>query len=84
MTAQVLFLNTFYYPSREEEARLRALQEVLTNAHIELKFATRDLPKFEQYLSKQRYHNGFRSKWRIYPGFKVNFTKLIEFKVETE
>jgi hypothetical protein len=79
MTAQVIFLNTMYFPDMEEMKRLDAIQEKLELAHAELAYATRNYSSFDKYLSKQRYHNGFRSKWRIYPGFKVNFTKLIEF-----
>ena len=80
MTAQVIFLNTNYFPDQEEMRRLDQIQEKLEMAHAELAYATRSFSQFDKYLSKQRYHNGFRSKWKIYPGFKVNFTKMIEYK----
>ena len=80
MTAQVIFLNTNYFPDQEEMRRLDQIQEKLEIAHAELAYATRNYAKFDKYLAKQRYHNGFRSKWKIYPGFKENFTKMIEYK----
>lgn len=38
MTAQVIFLTTFYYPDQEEQARLENYQEYLTFCHAEFDY----------------------------------------------
>ena len=68
----VLFINTFYYPDVEERIRLERLQEKLGLSLIELAYQTKDLPSFQRALSKMRYHQGFKDRWLIYPGFKVD------------
>lgn len=70
MTAQVAFITTLYFPDNEERVRLQKLQDRLNSGRIELLFATRYLDAAERYLSFQRYHNGFRNRWVIYPGFR--------------
>jgi hypothetical protein len=72
MTAQVMFLNTNYFPPPEELSRLQKLQDKLTGSRIELSFACRNYSPGERYLAFQRYHNGFRYRWLIYYGFKQN------------
>jgi hypothetical protein len=42
MTAQVIFLNSGYFPDREEAERLETIQEQLTLFHAEFAFAVRD------------------------------------------
>jgi hypothetical protein len=78
MTAQVMFIHTGYYPTFEESLRLYNQQEKLTLAHAELAFQCRNFSPAEKYLSKQRYHNGFRQRWQIFTGFKENNQKLLE------
>ncbi|MEY3182457.1 MAG: hypothetical protein RLZ35_442 [Pseudomonadota bacterium] len=70
MTAQVIFLNTNYFPPPEELSRLQKLQDKLTGSRIELLLATRNYSPGERYLAFQRYHNGFKYRWLIYYGFK--------------
>jgi hypothetical protein len=78
MTAQVIFIHTGYYPTFEESLRLFNQQEKLTSSLIELSFATRSYSHYERYLAKERYHNGFRERWKIFTGFGLNNQKLLE------
>ena len=68
----VLFINTFYFPEAEERARLQHLQDELSHALIELHQQTRHLGQYDRMISKQRYHAGFKDRWLVYPGFKVD------------
>ena len=70
MTAQVIFLNTNYFPNQEELNRLQKLQDRLNSSRIELLFSCRNYSPGERYLAFQRYHNGFRYRWLIYFGFR--------------
>lgn len=78
MTAQVMFINTCYYPSFEESMRLFNLQQRLELSLAELSFATRDYSDHEKYMSKLRYHNGFRERLKLLHGFKENKDKIVE------
>jgi len=78
MTAQVMFIHTGYYPTFEESLRLYNQQERLTYSLIELSYATRNYSAYDKFLAKERYHNGFRHKWKIFTGFKENSQKLLE------
>lgn len=78
MTAQVIFIHTGYYPTFEESLRLFNIQEKLTYSHAELAFQCRNFSQAEKYLSKQRYHNGFREKWKVFIGFNLKDQKLLE------
>lgn len=64
----VLFINTFYYPSHEEFVRLANLQTVLTLAHAELSYNLRNATDYQKSLSKMRYHEGFRSRLVVVNG----------------
>ena len=61
----VLFINTFYYPDEEERRRLDLLQDKLYFSLVELKFQTKDMSKYQQVMTKERYHNGFRSRLKL-------------------
>lgn len=65
MTAQVVFLNTFYYPSEKEQVRLDFIQNQLELYHAELAFLSRDLNDFQKFLLKERSHNALRKEWRM-------------------
>ena len=70
----VLFLNTGYLPTHEEWVRLENVQREIAGWRAEL-YREWQLKKFtpgERYLSKQRFHNGVREHWKIYPGLKEN------------
>lgn len=62
---QVIFLNTFYRPDFYELRRLQIMQEKLHFALIELKYAIKNESIYQQQLTKQSYHNKFRSKWTV-------------------
>ena len=78
MTAQVMFINTLYYPSFEESMRLFNLQQRLELSLTELAFATRSYSDHEKYMSKLRYHNGFRERLKLLHGFKGINEKIVE------
>jgi hypothetical protein len=66
-----------YYPSRDELDRLDELQRQLSYWRAELarEWQLKRFTPGERYLSKERFHNGFRNRWTIFPGFKI---KLLE------
>lgn len=61
--AQVIFLNTFYYPDLEERRRLEKMQDKLHFTLIELNFITRDETPYQKAIIKISYHEKFRKKW---------------------
>jgi hypothetical protein len=68
-------MNVIFFPVKheidnEEKVKLQYLQDKLNSSHIEIEQGTRNFSKGERYLIKQRYHNGFRGYWKIYPGGK--------------
>jgi hypothetical protein len=68
----ILFINTNYLPTHEELIRLENVQRTIAGWRAEL-LREQQFKKFtsgEIYLSKQRFHNGVRDTWRIFPGFK--------------
>lgn len=64
----VLFLNTGYLPTHEEWVRLDNIQREISGWRAELyrEFTIKRFTLGEQYLSKQRFHNGVRNQWKIY------------------
>ena len=85
MTCQVLFINTFYYPTIQELERLENIQREISGWRAELlrEQQARKYTLGEIYLSKQRFHQGIRDNWKIYKGFKEEFTKMLEYKSES-
>lgn len=71
-----MFLNTQYYPPREELIRLEALQDVLYFSLVELAYSYRKLHPIDFIIAKQKYHSGFRSRWRVINGSKENSLPL--------
>lgn len=61
--AQVIFLNTFYYPDLEERRRLEKMQDKLHFTLIELSFVTKDETPYQKAIVKISYHEKFRKKW---------------------
>lgn len=81
----VLFIHTFYYPTFEESIRLENIQKEISGWRAEL-LRECQLKRFtsgEIYLSKMNFHNGIRKHWRVYKGYKEDFTKqlLIDHKI---
>jgi archaellum biogenesis protein FlaJ (TadC family) len=70
MTAQVIFINTHYYPDIEERRRLQLMQDKLHFTLIELAFQTREESRYQQVITKISYHEKFRKKWKIINGDK--------------
>lgn len=65
LLAQVIFLNTFYYPDLEERKRLEKMQDKLHFTLIELNFITRDESPYQKTIVKISYHEKFRKKWVV-------------------
>lgn len=65
MTAQVIFLSNFYYPSEEERAKLEFFQEQMTLYQAELEMLSRDFNEYQKYVFKQNSHNNIRRSWRL-------------------
>jgi len=63
--AQVIFLNTFYYPDLEERRRLEKMQDKLHFTLIELSFITKDETPYQKAIVKISYHEKFRKKWVV-------------------
>lgn len=61
--AQVIFLNTFYYPDLEERKKLELMQDKLHFTLIELNFVTRNESPYQKAIVKISYHEKFRKKW---------------------
>jgi hypothetical protein len=68
MTAQVIFINTFYYPTEIERARLGTIQESMELYHAEIAYLTRDLNDWQRYIFKQSSHNNIRKTWVLHDG----------------
>jgi hypothetical protein len=81
----VLFLNTSYLPTHEELIRLENIQRQIAGWRAELhrEWDNRRFTPGERYLSKERFHNGIRHQWLVYPGLSVKSTKLLELKKES-
>ena len=65
MTGRVIFLNTLYFPDREESEYLLRLQDNLYRANVEFYFATRMLPLSEVKFRKVVAHNHARHKLKV-------------------
>jgi hypothetical protein len=68
MTAQVIFLNQFYYPTEIERARLDQIQERMELYQAELDYLTRDFSPFNRYIFKQSSYNNIRQTWVLILG----------------
>ena len=75
----VLFINTGYLPTHEEWVRLENIQREISGWRAELyrEFTIKRFTLGEQYLSKQRFHNGVRNQWKIYLGFNIKNTNTL-------
>lgn len=76
--SNVIFFPTLYNPEFTEMLRLEELQRQLNYARAELarEWQLKRFEPGEKFLSKERFHNGFRERWLIYPGLK-NKVELI-------
>lgn len=73
----VLFLNTNYLPTHDELIRLENIQREIAGwrAEIAREWQLKRFNPGEIYLSKQRFHNGIRHHWKVFPGFKEEVKK---------
>jgi hypothetical protein len=65
MTAQVIFLNTMYFPDEEEQHELDKMQELLTFCHAQFEFECRTLSDAEKWIRKERVHRKARERMGI-------------------
>jgi hypothetical protein len=65
MTAQVIFLNTLYWPDQEERARLDNMQEFLTYCHNEYEYSRREVSEEFRKAQKNQVHNEARKRLKI-------------------
>lgn len=65
MTAQVIFLNTFFYPDDEEAYELDKMQELLTYCHNQFEYECRAMSAAEKWLKKELVHRRARQKLGI-------------------
>lgn len=65
MTAQVIFLNTHYYPDEVEQYELDEMQEFLTYCHNQFEYECRTLSEAEKWLKKQGVHKRARERLGI-------------------
>jgi hypothetical protein len=63
VTAQVLFLNTLYWPSEEEQDRLDWIQEELELYQAELAYKTKEMNEFQRFITKEASHHRTRACW---------------------
>lgn len=65
MTAQVVYINHFYYPTEEERVRLAWLQDQMDLYQAEMDMLSRDFSEHHQYVFKQSSYNNIRKTWRL-------------------
>lgn len=65
MTAQVIYLNQFYYPDEEEAYELDKMQEFLSFCHIQFAYETKGLNPHEQKARKEQVHRKARERLGI-------------------
>jgi hypothetical protein len=72
--SNVIFFPTFYTPHFTEMLRLEEIQRQLSYARAELhrEWQLKKYQPGEIFLSKERFHNGFRDRWLVFPGFQQN------------
>ena len=63
MTAQVIFINTFYYPDEEERRRLKKLQDALEIFQAEIEYQSMNFTDFQKFIFKEASHNNMKQKW---------------------
>jgi hypothetical protein len=64
----VLFINTLYQPSYEEQVRLENIQREISGwrADLHREWHLKRFTPGEKYLSWLNFHNGVRRHWKIY------------------
>lgn len=65
MTAQVIFLNTNYFPDVDEQIYLDMLQDKLHFANIAFVQALRDKPEWEVRIRKEDTHKRARGRLHV-------------------
>jgi hypothetical protein len=65
MTAQVIFLNRFYWPDEETHMELDKMQEFLTFCHAQFELDYRNLPPDEIARRKNKVHQDARNRLGI-------------------
>jgi hypothetical protein len=78
----VLFINTLYQPTFDEWLRLENIQREISGWRAELarEWQFKKFTPGEMYISKKRFHEGVRSHWKVYAGFKCEkSTNLLEY-----
>jgi hypothetical protein len=65
MTAQVVFISNFYYPTEIERVRLEWLQEQMDLYQAELEMLSRDFTEFQKFVFKETSYNKLRKTWRL-------------------
>lgn len=65
MTAQVIYLNTQYWPDEEEAHELDKMQEFLSFCHIQFSYETKGLNPHEQKARKDAVHKRARERLGI-------------------
>jgi len=65
MTAQVIFLNRFYWPNQEEQARLDFLQESFRLYQAELAMMERGFTPYQRFIFRETSHNKIRASWYL-------------------
>lgn len=65
MTAQVIFLNTFYYPDEEEQFRLDELQDMMEIYQAEIEYNARDFNEFQKWIYREKSHHNLRRKLKL-------------------
>lgn len=65
MTAQVIFLNTGYFPDKDESEHLEQMQEFLTYTHHQFEYELRGIPLDEMRRRKNAAHKCARERLHI-------------------
>ena len=65
MKAQVIFLNTMFYPTEDEREELDKMQELLTFCHAQFEYECRMLSDAEKWIRKERVHRKARERMGI-------------------
>jgi hypothetical protein len=68
VTAQVIFLHTGYIQTFENMKELEAIQDRLYFSLVEIKSYYKGCPPWQILVGLERYHNGFRDRWKVIEG----------------
>jgi hypothetical protein len=76
----LLYLPTTYLPTHAENERIEAIQRQidLWRAELSREHKLKGFNAGQIWLSRQRFHNGIRDHWKIYPGFRDEINKKAE------